>query len=195
MAQQRGFGRIGYPAEHGMLWLDSLEPKSPMKTGSLPRNHPRATMNACSWLLVVALAPHPFSVGGCHCDTQSAEVAKPSPIRPVCCCCSPAQGNATDDTPSATCCASPRTRRQGNCSSDHKQHTSCNCACGSRTTHAPQSAPGERSHAKQLRSQSIDGHVSTHAAPVVLQAASSIDRPVAFASASEHCIALCRLRF
>jgi hypothetical protein len=119
-------------------------------------------------------------------------------VRQGCCCCGSAQrscgccGAAHDgamvDKPQQTCC-------QNRVDRDSAPSSVSTCKCRSGAPAAPQSVPAERSHADDLATSVLCVHVVTVDVPAVHQNGWASNLPTEFASASERCIALCRLRF
>lgn len=148
-----------------------------------------------SWLLAVAIAAQPVSGFSCGCGGATGDSGT-QPTKQKCCCCGLAQrcgccdGSAQHgkvvSKPQQTCC-------QRRVNRDDASSGALSCKCGSGTPAAPQSVPAQRSHTDDLTTSVLFAHVVTADAPTVHQESWAIHLPTEFASASEHCIALCRL--
>jgi hypothetical protein len=153
-----------------------------------------------SWLLAAAIAVQPVSGFSCGCGGVSGD----SGTRPTrqrcccccsgsvqpCCCCGSSHHGKMVSKPQRTCCQRRADRDRDNAPSGVSA-----CKCGSGAPAAPQSVPAERSHTDDLATSVLCAHVVTVDVPVGQQAGWAGNLPTEFASASEHCIALCRLRF
>jgi len=144
-----------------------------------------------SWLLAIMLVVQPVSGIPCVCNKQETGAAR-LPTNCGCCCCS--QGLAT-------CCAKLSSQRQPCCHCQHKMApgsaapTICTCNCESNAPAVPPSLPTQQSKSVELGMPMICAYILTVKTPQVPQEFWALDLPDAFASASEHCIALCRLQF
>jgi hypothetical protein len=140
-----------------------------------------------TWLLAATMAVQPLPGFSCGCGAVSADAAK-RPAKQSCCCSGTADRSATDGKPRRACCAHHANR-------EDRPSRACACHCGSGAPTAPLPVSAQR------------GLSDDWAAPVLYTYAAAIDAPVVhrrdwafgllteWASASEQCIALCRLRF
>jgi hypothetical protein len=147
--------------------------------------------------LAAAIAVQPVPGFSCGCGPSSAD----SGTRPAsrrccccsgsaqrCCCCGAARHGETGSKPQRTCCRQRADR-------DQAPAGVSTCNCGSGAPAAPPSVPAERSHPDDLAASALCAYVVTADVPAVRQQGWAIHLPAEFASASEHCIALCRLLF
>lgn len=136
-----------------------------------------------SWLLAGAIALQPMSGFSCGCGgtkANSGPQRRCGCCRGRCCC----------------CCSAPRP--QGTPPQHHAKRDKTPagvCKCGSGTPAAPQSVPTQHRHTDDLANSAMSVHVVIADAAKVHQDGWAITFPTEFASASEHCISLCRLRF
>jgi len=140
-----------------------------------------------SWLLAAAIAVQPVSGLSCDCRGASSDSGA-QPVKQRRCCCGSARHGDLGSRPQRTCC-------QHRASRDDASSGACVCHGGSSAPAAPQSVPAQRSPTDDLAASVLCAHVVTAEAPTVHQQGWAIRLPTAFASASEHCIALCRLLF
>lgn len=148
-----------------------------------------------SWLLAAAIAVQPVSGFSCGCGGASAESGS-RPARQGCSCCGSAQrcgccgGSACHSKvvskPQRTCC-------QHRADQDNAPSDVSTCKCGSGAPASPQSVPAERSNTDDLAASTLYACAVTVDVLAVHQNGWGCNLSTEFASASEHCIALCRL--
>ena len=150
-----------------------------------------------SWLLAAAIAVQPVSGFSCGCGGASADSGS-RPARQGCCCCCSGSGQQC-----GCCCGSAHhdemvSKPQRTCCQDRADQDSAplgvsTCKCGSGAPAAPQSIPAQRSHTDDLATSVLYACAVTVDLPALHQDGRASNLPTEFASASEHCIALCRL--
>ena len=150
-----------------------------------------------AWLVAAAIAVQPVTGFSCGCGGACAGTGAQSFSKKCCCCCSAQRScrccgaachSASFSRPQRTCCQKGADR-------DRAPANDSTCKCKSGNPAEPQSVPTQRSPADDLTTSSLVAHVATADVLAVHQAGWAINLPTEFASASEHCIALCRLRF
>jgi hypothetical protein len=158
-----------------------------------PRSFPRTV----SWLLAAALAVQPMAGFSCGCSVGRADSVA-QPVKPRCgcccgglagrcCCCASGPRHASDNRPARTCCQHSRSHESAP-AGDRV------CHCSSRSP-SPPTVPAERNHSDDLAASACYAYTVVVDASADHGASWAANRPTEFASASEHCVALCRLRF
>jgi len=157
----------------------------------------RAFSKMLSWLLATAIAVQPVSGFSCGCGGAKANsgprlLRRPSSYRSSvrrcgCCCCSAPQGELAGKP--------QRTPPPHHAKRDKTPAGVCTCKCGPGTPAAPQSVPAQHRHTDDLANSVMCVHVVIADATTGHRDGWAITFPTEFASASEHCISLCRLRF
>jgi hypothetical protein len=158
----------------------------------MPMYSSTATRKVCSWLVAAALVVQPVTGFSCGCKgPDAASAAQPASqgccccgLAQQCCCCNPARQEAESSKSPETCC-------QHRAASDPAPAAACRCWSG--VPAGPQSVPGERTQPNDLAASSLWSHVAAADAPAVHRPGWAVILPTAFASASEYCVALCRL--
>ena len=149
-----------------------------------------------SWLLAAAMVVQPMSGFSCGCGGASTDSGSQSARQGCRCCCSGSGqqcscccGSAHHDEmvskPQRTCC-------QDRADQDNAPLGVSTCECGSGAPAAPQSVPAERSNTDDLAASTLYACAATVDVPAFHRDGRA-NFPTEFASASEHCIALCRL--
>ncbi len=148
-----------------------------------------------SWLLAAAIAIQPVSGFSCGCSGASADSGS-QPLRRTCCCGGSAQRcgccggsachNKVVSRPQRTCCQQSPNR-------ENAPPSASVCRCGSGAPAAPQSVPAQRSHTDDLATSALYACAVTVDVPALHQDGRAGNLPTEFASASELCVALCRL--
>jgi hypothetical protein len=148
-----------------------------------------------SWLLAAAIAVQPMSGFSCGCGGASAD-AGAQPAKQGRCCCGSAQRSCccyysvrkdkTVSKPQRTCCQQSPKRENAPLGASV-------CRCGSGTPIAPQSTPAQRSLTDDLATSAVCACAATVDVPAIHQNGWDCNLSTDFASASERCIALCRL--
>ena len=131
-----------------------------------------------SWLLAAAIAVQPVSGFSCGCNAARADAAK-RPARQRCCC--------------GCCCGLAHRGEMSN--TPHRDHAligRCTCHCGSGAPATPQSTPAQRTHSDDLAAPVLYAYAVTIDSPTVHQGDWAFSLLTHWASASEHCIALCQ---
>lgn len=141
---------------------------------------------ALFWLLAAMLTVQPVSGTACDCNKRNTDAGN----RPANhgCCCGEFRCCATSSRPVRTCC-------KRNTHTDDLSPNAGACTCESSAPSAPASIPTRRSQTVEVAMPTVCTHVLAVEAPQIPQESWAADSAVTFASASEHCIALCRLRF
>lgn len=150
-----------------------------------------------SWLLAAAMVVQPVSGFSCGCGGAGTDSGTRSARHGCCCCCSGAGQRCG-------CCGGSAQHRkvvskpQGSCCQHRADRDSAptgvsTCKCGSGAPAAPQSVPAERSNTDDLAVSMLCACVATVDVSAIRQDGRAGNLPTEFASASEHCIALCRL--
>ena len=150
-----------------------------------------------SCLLAAALAAQPVAGFSCGCNSDTAasgtQPAKPQcscrcagSTHGCCCCCGAAHPKPVDSKPTRSCC-------QHNANRDKAPSPERVCMCGSGAPVAPQSVPTERNRTDDVTASVLYALAVTADVPAIHQEGRGVNLPTEFASASEHCIALCRL--
>jgi hypothetical protein len=143
--------------------------------------------------LAAVIVVQPVSGIPCACIVRGADTAQRSAKQCCCgtthhCCCGTTRHEQVSTTTQGACCQHKTNR-------DSAPHSVRACNCGSSAPAAPQSVPAARSQANDLAIPVLCAYVATVDVPTVHQDSWAVNLPAAFASASEHCVALCKLLF
>lgn len=161
--------------------------------------HPRLP-KSLSCILAVAIAAQPMTGFSCGCDSVQNPTGRRSVTKRACCCggsahgrcgcCGSAHRSVDTDKLASSCC------RQG-AERDRTPSSGHICTCGSASgdSATPPSTPSQRTHTDDLVVSSQCGQLAVVDLPTAPQERSGSSHWADFASASAHCIALCRLRF
>jgi hypothetical protein len=144
-----------------------------------------------SWLLTAAIAVQPALGFSCGCGGATAGSAAQPTRQRSCCCTGAAQcrcGSMADGKPRRSCC-----QRRANPDSVPSGARVCHCASG--VPASPQSIPVGRSHTDDLAASALYACAVTVDVLALHRDGWAINFPTEFASASDRCVSLCRLRF
>jgi hypothetical protein len=150
-----------------------------------------------SWLLAAALVVQPMAGFSCGCIEARRDGAKQPAKRRCCCCCSHAQhacrccccgmvaGGKKSRSPQRACC-------QRGPNHERPLPGVGICRCGLVPPAAP-ATPPERTPSNDLAAPVLYACGGTIDSPLLHRHEVDFGVPAAFVSASEHCIALCKL--
>jgi hypothetical protein len=150
-----------------------------------------------SCLLATAITVQPTFGGACGCGAAKAGSAAKSAQRRSCCsgssdchccCCAKKARNNVDGKSPRLCC-------QGRPAPNSVPSGVRVCHCASGAPASPQPVPAQRSHSDDFASSALYASAVTLDATALHQDGWAINFPTEFASASDRCISLCRLRF
>jgi hypothetical protein len=159
--------------------------------------HSAPLLKTVTWLLAAAIAVQPVTAFSCGCGGgERTSGSRSSGPRHCCCCgntgqpcscCGSSHGGAIAENTQRSCCRRDVTR--------DVPATAGVCHCSSRAPQPSQPATPESAPSHDQVASSFHAYVAAADVPTVHRERWAINPSTAFVSASEHCIALCKLLF